>query len=257
MVDTAAILAGGLATRLHPITEQIPKSLVDVAGKPFIDRQLSLLRARGIRRVVLCLAYLGEQIETLVGTGDRWDLSIEYSYDGPVPVGTAGALRQAAELLGDCFWVLYGDSYLDFDYSKAARYFLAQGGGKLGLMAVFENQNKWDTSNILFRGGRLVTYDKWHQTPDMRHIDYGATLLRPHALDLIPNQPYDLADLYKQLVEQGLLLGYEVDQRFYEVGSPAGLEEARTYFSRLEAKAENPINEVNSTCKISKPSKTI
>src|SRR5690349_19498755 len=133
MIETAAILAGGLATRLRPITEKIPKSLVEVAGKPFIDHQLTLLQIKGFKRVVLCLGHLGEQVAEVVGDGRRWGLTVEYSYDGPVQLGTAGALRQARSLLGEVFWALYGDSYLNFNYRAVSEYFEREGADKLGL----------------------------------------------------------------------------------------------------------------------------
>ena len=184
MVETAAIVSGGLATRLRPLTETIPKALVEVAGKPFIDRQLTLLRRKGIRRVVLCLGYMGQQIEEFVGNGTRWDLKVDYSYDGPELLGTAGAVAKAHSYLGDLFWVLYGDSYLDFDYRSVSEYFELEGAGKLGLMTVFHNQDRWDRSNVIFENGQIVKYDKLKRTPLMQHIDYGATLLRTPALEI-------------------------------------------------------------------------
>ena len=234
MVETAALLSGGLATRLRPLTEKIPKALVEIAGKPFIDRQLTLLQRKGIRHVVLCLGYMGQQVEGLVGDGEHWGLKVDYSYDGPQLLGTAGALQQARCYLGDLFWVLYGDSYLDFDYRAVSDFFESAGAGKLGLMSVFANQNRWDQSNVIFKNGQLLRYDKLKQSPEMEHIDYGAALLRVSALDLTPKGPYDLADLYRQLVADGLMLGYEVAERFYEIGSYEGIEDAAGYFAELD-----------------------
>lgn len=234
MVEIAAILCGGLATRLRPLTEKIPKALVEVAGKPFIDWQLTLLRRKGIRRVVLCLGYRGQEVERVVGNGEHWGLKVEYSYDGPELLGTAGALRKARPYLSDPFWVLYGDSYLNFDYRAVSSYFEREGEGKVGLMTVFANQNKWDKSNVIFKNGQICLYDKAKQTSQMDHIDYGAAVLRLRALDLVPKYPYDLADLYRQLVESGLMLGYEVTERFYEIGSYEGIEDAARYLGELE-----------------------
>ena len=235
MVDTAVILAGGMATRLMPITARVPKSLVEVAGEPFISRQLALLESNGIRKAVLCVGHLGEQIQEVVGTGARWGVHVEYSFDGPTLQGTAGALRGAKRYLGDLFWVLYGDGYLDFDYRGVADFFARSGGEALGLMTVFANHNRWDRSNVVFRDGRLLKYDKWEQTPDMEYIDYGATLLRHDVLERIPPGPSDLADLYAGLVASGRMIGYEVTQRFYEIGSQEGLEEANRYFAAQDA----------------------
>lgn len=234
MVEIAAILSGGLATRLRPLTETIPKALVEVAGKTFIDRQLTLLQRKGVRHVVLCLGHKGHQVEQVVGSGEGWGLKVDYSYDGPELLGTAGALQKARCYLGDLFWVLYGDSYLDFDYRVVSDYFEREGAAKLGLMTVFANQNRWDRSNVIFRNGRILRYDKVNQSPEMHHIDYGAAILRVSALDLIPKCPYDLAYLYSQLVDSGLMLGYEVTERFYEIGSYGGIEDAGRYFAELD-----------------------
>jgi NDP-sugar pyrophosphorylase family protein len=226
-----ALLAGGLATRLRPITETIPKAMVEVAGRPFIDHQLMLLRRNGIRRVVLCLGYLGEQVATHVGDGSAISMRVDYSYDGDRLLGTGGALRQAAPLLGELFWVMYGDSYLDIDYRAVLDAFARSDA--LGLMTVLENGNRWDRSNVVFRDRRLLRYDKRAQTPEMAYIDYGAALLRQAALERIPpDQPYDLADLYSELVAEQQMIGYEVTQRFYEIGSHEGLAETQAYLQR-------------------------
>jgi NDP-sugar pyrophosphorylase family protein len=235
MVEIAAILSGGLATRLRPLTENYPKALVEVAGKPFVERQLTLLKKKGIQRIVICLGYMGHQVEQFVGNGERWGLRVDYSYDGPKLLGTAGALQKARGYLGELFWVLYGDSYLDFDYRNVSDYFKREGAGKLGLMTVFANKNRWDTSNVIFKNDHILQYDKLTHSPEMNHIDYGATILRASALDLIPNPPHDLAILYGQMVAAGLMLGYEVTQRFYEIGSRAGIEDADRYFAELDS----------------------
>jgi NDP-sugar pyrophosphorylase family protein len=223
-----ALLAGGLATRLRPITATIPKALVEVAGRPFIDHQLALLRRNGIRRVVLCLGHLGEQVEQHLGDGRAHGLKLDYCHDGKTLLGTGGALRRAAPLLGDVFWVMYGDSYMDIDYAAVLANFTSSDA--LGLMTVIANFGRWDRSNVLLRGGRLVCYDKRRPTAEMNHIDYGVALLRRSALARIPlDRPADLADLYQDLVAEGRMIAHEVTQRFYEIGSPAGLEETRAY----------------------------
>ena len=227
-----ALLAGGLATRLRPITQTIPKALVDLAGKAFIDHQLALLRRNGIRNVVMCLGYLGEQVEQHLGDGSRQGMALRYSYDGEKLMGTGGALRRAAHLLGDVFWVMYGDSYMDIDYPAVLADFDSKPDA-LGLMTVFRNDNRWDRSNVVFRGGQLIRYDKRSQTPDMNYVDYGVQLLRRTALQRIPaDRPYDLADLYAELSNEGRLAGHEVFNRFYEIGTPASLEEARKYLEQ-------------------------
>jgi NDP-sugar pyrophosphorylase family protein len=231
-----ALLAGGLATRLRPITEKIPKALVELAGKPFIDHQLALLHRNGIRRVLMCLGYRGEMVEEHCGDGSRYDMDLLYSYDGDKLLGTGGAIARAKPLLGsqpdDVLWVMYGDSYMDIDYRAVLDAFLKEQSA-LGLMTVLRNGNRWDTSNVIFRDGKLLKYDKRNRSPEMDYIDYGVALLRMAAVDRIPtDRPFDLAELYTALVNEGRMIGYEVFQRFYEIGTPEALEEAREYLSR-------------------------
>jgi NDP-sugar pyrophosphorylase family protein len=228
-----AILAGGLATRLRPVTEKIPKALVEVAGRPFVVHQLELLRARGVRRVVLCLGYLGEQVEALVGDGAAFGLDVSCSYDGDRLLGTGGALRTALPLLGDRFLVLYGDSYLDCDYAAIARAFVES--GRAGLMTVYRNLGRFDASNVVFRDGRIVRYTKGVRDLEMEHIDYGLGALHASALAPYPaGEPLDLARVYQDLLAKGELAGFEVGQRFYEIGSPEGLEEMRRHLAGSE-----------------------
>jgi NDP-sugar pyrophosphorylase family protein len=224
----AALLAGGLATRLRPITHKVPKCMVEVAGRPFIDHQLALLKRNGIRKVVMCLGYLGEQVTAHVGDGSQLGMDIRYCFDGDKLLGTGGALRRALPLLGELCWVLYGDSYLDIDYP--AVFDAAQRQPSLGWMTVLRNGNQWDRSNVVFRDGRLLCYDKRQMRPDMEYIDYGASLFRRAALERIPeNTVHDLADLMHDLVSEGSMRGYEVHKRFYEIGSHEGLQETAQY----------------------------
>jgi NDP-sugar pyrophosphorylase family protein len=228
-----AILAGGRATRLHALTDTVPKAMVEVAGRPFIDHQLALLRRRGLRRAVLCLGHLGEQVEAHLGNGARFGMALDYSYDGERLLGTGGALRRALPLLGEQCFVMYGDAYLDIDYGAMLSDLL--GRPEPALMAVLRNEGRWDRSNVLFRDGRLVRYDKDAPTQDMRHIDYGVALLRRAAIERItPDRPSDLAALYRDLVAEGMMAGHEVERRFYEIGSAAGLEEARAHLAARE-----------------------
>jgi NDP-sugar pyrophosphorylase family protein len=219
-----AILAGGLATRLRPITETIPKALVNVAGQPFLAHQLRLLHGAGVRKVVLCVGYRGEMIEEEFGNGAAFGIELKYSCDGPDLLGTGGAITKALPLLGEKFLVLYGDSYLPIDYSAPARAFAHS--GRLGLMTVFKNENRWEPSNVWFEADEIMQYDKRNLVPEMKHIDYGLGYLRPAAF---ANRPagvrFDLADLYQDLVREKQLAGYEVEHRFYEIGSPQGLAE--------------------------------
>ena len=222
------ILAGGLATRLRPLTENYPKSLIDINGLPFIDYQLRLLHKHHIRKVVLCVGYLGEMIQDYVEDGRRFDLSVQYVFDGSVLLGTGGALKKAAEYLEDAFFVTYGDSYLACDYTQIQQTFMAE--KKQGLMTVFHNQGQWDTSNVEFKDGRILNYDKVHRTSRMQYIDYGLGILTREALDHIPpNEPYDLALLSQTLLKRDQLAGHEVFSRFYEIGSLQGIADFKAY----------------------------
>jgi len=220
----AAILTGGLATRLRPITETIPKALIDIAGEPFIAHQLRLLHSRGLRRVVLCVGHMGERIREFVGDGSAFGMDVAYSFDGPVLRGTGGALQQALPLLGDQFFVVYGDSYLPCDYAAVQGFFEAS--GKQGLMTVFRNHGQWDTSNVEFEDGRIVVYDKKLRSPRMHYIDYGLGLFRKEAFAAIGDgEVKDLAAVYQELLSRSELAAYEIQERFYEIGSFAGMEE--------------------------------
>ncbi|HTY87985.1 MAG TPA: nucleotidyltransferase family protein [Candidatus Acidoferrum sp.] len=226
-----AILAGGLATRLRPITEKIPKSLIPVAGKPFLAHQLELLRDRGLRRAVLCIGYLGEMIQRDFGDGAAYGVKLDYSFDGPKLLGTGGAIKRALPLLGDEFFVLYGDSYLPADYRAVAEFF--HRSGKLGCMTVYRNEGKFDTSNVVFHEGEIAVYDKKLKSPEMRHIDYGLSLFQAKVFTAWPaDRPFDLAEVMGQLVREKQLAGYEVPERFFEMGSPAGLAELETILKR-------------------------
>ena len=230
-----AILAGGLATRLLPITQTLPKALVTIGGVPFIERQLRYLKSQGASQVVLCVSHLGERIQSVVSDGSRFGLDVRYSYDGPLRLGTGGAVQKALPLLGDAFFVLYGDSYLPIEYGPVEAAF--KRSGRPALMTVLKNEQRWDRSNVEYRhDGVVVEYNKHRARPDMTYIDYGLSVLTPRALAGYPaNEPLDLADVYHNLSIAGELAGYEVCERFYEIGSHQGLDETEKYFSRQEA----------------------
>ena len=232
---SVVILAGGLATRLRPITEEIPKSLIEVAGEPFICHQLEYLRKQGIKSVVLCIGFLGEMIQEVVGDGSRWDMHVNYSPDGPSLLGTGGALRQALPLLGEYFFILYGDSYLPIDFSDVEKTYAAS--GKKGLMTILRNQNQWDKSNVEFDAGQIIEYNKTVIRPQMHYIDYGLGLLQSAALQDYPaRHSFDLSKVYNDLSLAGELAGYEVFERFYEIGSHQGIADTQAYLLEKTAK---------------------
>jgi NDP-sugar pyrophosphorylase family protein len=219
-----AILAGGLATRLRPATDKIPKALLPVAGEPFLVHELRLLRSEGFRKIVLCVGYLGELIEAKIGDGKRLGLQIDYSFDRLTLLGTGGALKGAIPKLGEHFLVIYGDSYMPVDYAAIVEAFVRS--EKPALMTVFENEGRWDASNVWLEAGKIRRYDKRLRMAEMRHIEYGIAVLKADVFTSFPdNQPFDLADVYSRLVSENQMVAYEVKQRFYEIGSPQGLAE--------------------------------
>ena len=224
-LPTIAILCGGLATRLRPVTLTVPKSMLQVAGKPFIAHQLKLLVKAGFQDVVLLCGYLGEQIQNFVGDGSRFECRARFSFDGPELLGTGGAVRRALPLLGQDFMLTYGDSYCPTNYSRIYDAFRVS--MMPGLMTVFHNENRWDSSNVEYRDQRIVRYDKTDRDSAMKHIDYGVSAFKAEVFEEIEsNQAVDLSSIQKNLVAKGKLAGLEVFERFYEIGKSDGLEEA-------------------------------
>ncbi|MBA3753271.1 MAG: NTP transferase domain-containing protein [Nitrospira sp.] len=225
-----AILAGGLATRVRSISGQIPKVLLQIADRPFIFHQLELLKRQGIARVVLCVGHLGEQVEAAVGDGKDFGLSVEYSFDGDVLLGTGGAINRALPRLGENFFVLYGDSYLRCSFSEVQSAY--EVGHSPALMTVLHNANRWDRSNALYRDGMVCEYDKRSPRPEMSHIDYGLAVLFTGVFDSYrDNAIFDLADIYRELSLKGQLAGFEVEERFLEIGSPQGIQDTEYILS--------------------------
>jgi len=219
----AVILAGGLATRMRPRTLTIAKAMLDVAGRPFIDWQLEKLASSGFDDVVLCIAFLGEQISEHVGDGARYGLRVRYSSEGPDLLGTAGALRVALPLLEPAFLVTYGDSYLPFDYAEPLRVLLASDDAD-GVMSVFPNAGRWDASNVRTDGVRILAYEKGTRDPSFDHIDYGALALRRTLIEALPlGQRTGLEELQTRVAREGRMRAVVAAERFYEIGSPEGL----------------------------------
>ena len=263
------ILAGGLGTRMYPVTETVPKSLIPVHGQPFLGYQLELLASKGMRKVVLSIGHLGEQIRDFAGNGSRWDLEIAYCDEGLKPFGTGGAIRLAYDrrLLDPPFFVVYGDSYTEVPFTAVhatltPAYFtppnldpsaftppvnrvpsdlraatVRERATPLATMVIIRNGDRWDRSNVLFENGQMVVYDKTRRHPrsaEMRHIDYGVSLLSEEAVRRLPEGPGDLSSLFHSLSVDGLLSGYEVSNRFYEIGSPKGLDEFSAHLIETE-----------------------
>lgn len=217
-----AILAGGLGTRLGPLTRDTPKSMVKICGKPFLEYQLELLKKQNLKEIVLCVGHLKDKIENYFGDGSRFGVRIEYGEEEE-PLGTAGALRNAGNLLGDDFLVLNGDSYLAINYGEVIeRYKL---GNKLGLMVVYRNNNRYDKSNVMMVNGLVTTYDRSGRIEGMSYIDYGLSVLNKKALEFVPQGKFfQLDEVYRELIRRRELMAFETQVRFYEVGSAQGLE---------------------------------
>jgi NDP-sugar pyrophosphorylase family protein len=206
-----AILAGGLATRLGSLTEVVPKSLLEIQHRPFIDWQLRLLSRSGIEKVVICLGHKSEMIQDFVGDGSRYGIKVVYSFDGSTQLGTGGAIRKALPLLSDEFMVMYGDSYLPTDFKAIETAFRST--GKPALMTVF--------------------YNKADPLPDMSHIDYGVSTFKRSVFEsYAQGAPIDLSNICQDLSNSGSLAGYEVHERFYEIGSLGGINDFREYVER-------------------------
>lgn len=230
MTISVAILAGGLATRLRPLTEHFPKAMIDVNGKPFLEYQLALLKQQNLTEIVLCVGYEGKQIEDYFGNGHKYGVNLQYSYDGDTLLGTGGALKKALPLLSNTFTVIYGDSYLGIDYHPVISTLNNQDKIEpypaLALMTVYKNSSQYDQSNVLYKDNSIIKYDKRNPTPEMEHIDWGLGVINKGAFaSFDSSKQFDLADLYEQLVSKKQLLGFEVFQRFYEIGSHQGLTE--------------------------------
>jgi N-acetyl-alpha-D-muramate 1-phosphate uridylyltransferase len=236
-----AILAGGLATRLRPLTDRVPKALLSVAGQPFIFHQLRLLKNQGIDRVVLCLGHLGYQVEALVGDGRDLGLVIQYSFDGIELLGTGGALKKALPLLSDDFFVLNGDSYLPCSFARIQSAY--ESARRPALMTVLRNDCRWDKSNVLFRDGELIEYDKGSPCLEMRHIDFGLSVLSKQIFSQYrESTPIDLADICRELSRAGQVAAFEVSERFYEIGSPQGIRDTEEFLAHQELASRRSIN---------------
>lgn len=222
------ILCGGLATHLRPITEKIPKSMIEITGKPFLEHQLELLKKNGVFDIILCIGYKGAKIKKYFGDGKRFGVRIKYSKEKEKLLGTGGALKKAKNLLNDVFLVMYGDSYLPFDFGAAINYF--KKFEKLGLMVVFRNRNRYEKSNVLVEGNLVKRYDKENQTKEMEYIDYGLSIFRKKALKFLSKDTFcDLSHLHKALIKKEQLLAFESEVRFYTIGSFQELEEFKKY----------------------------
>jgi NDP-sugar pyrophosphorylase family protein len=228
------ILAGGLGTRMLPLTADRPKALLPVAGRPFAEHQIELLAAHGVDDIVFSIAYRGDMIRDALGDGRRWDVRLRYVDEGDDRRGTGGAVRLFADsgIAAEEVAVLYGDTYLPIAYRPVWTAFADQ--GLPALMTVLENRDRWDVSNAwLSADGRVVYRKGSGQQYGMTHIDYGLSVLATATvLDRIPGDTVvDLADVFAEMSDRGELAGYEVRERFYEIGSADGMDDLERLLS--------------------------
>jgi MurNAc alpha-1-phosphate uridylyltransferase len=226
------ILAGGLATRLQPVTRKIPKSLVEVAGYPFIHHQLNYLKKQGINEVLICLGHMGEMVQEFV-LKQSYGMSISFSFDGPLQLGTGGALKNALNFLRNKFFILYGDSFLPIDYLKILKESIHN--DNFAIMTIMKNNNKFDRSNVRFISKNYIIYNKKSPEADMNYIDYGLSVISKKMIEEFQaNNKFDLSDLLHEISKEKKLIGYEIFERFYEIGSHGGLADTRLYFEKLK-----------------------
>ena len=228
-----AILAGGLGKRLGSLTLDTPKSMIKINNKPFIEWQLNLLSKKGVREVVFCTSHYSQIIKDYVEDGKRFNIEVKYSDDGPDQLGTGGAIKNAIDILGDSFMVMYGDSYLDIDYFEVEKVF---GESNFpAMMIIYRNKGKYDLSNVLFETSIIKKYSKKNVNSNFQYIDFGLSLFKSEVFKEIKKGTYlDLADLCEELAENGKLAGFEVKNRFYEVGSKEGIEDFSRYLGEQE-----------------------
>ena len=233
MIPTVVILAGGLATRLKPITKTTPKSLIQINDIPFVLYQLELLRKNKINRVHFCLGYLGEMVEEIINKSMYMkSMEITFSYDGMTPLGTGGAVKKALNYLTDNFFVMYGDSYLDINYLNVLNFFNKTSSEKDGLMTIYKNNKKFDTSNVIFEENKIIKYSKTDLSDHMNYIDYGLGILRKEYFNIYDDKKkFDLSIIYEDLSRNSILLGYESYSRFYEIGSLNGIKDFKNYIN--------------------------
>jgi NDP-sugar pyrophosphorylase family protein len=226
-----AILAGGFATRLGSLATELPKCLIEINGRPFVDWQLELLIKNGYSDFIFCISYKSEMVQDYLGDGSKRGVRIRYSLDGETQLGTGGAIQKALPILGDNFGVIYGDSYLPTSYHLVEEQFL---NSKFqALMTVYENKKQYDASNVEFVNGKLVNYEKGSKNESMQHIDYGITFFNAGAFRGWAGQStFDLSDVCHFLAKQGQMRGFEVYERFYEIGSIQGIVEFSQYLRR-------------------------
>ena len=232
MAMQAVILAGGLGTRLYPLTKLIPKPMVPVAGAPYLEHQLRMLARQSINDIVLLTGYHGNQIEDYFGDGASHGLSIRYARE-ETPLGTGGALREAAQLLADTFLIIYGDSYLPIDYSVVLR--KVKDSANCGVLVAYNNSEDTTVSNNLAVDveGFVTRYEKGTRDRGLTHVEAGVSAFRRRVLNYIP--PTGVVsfeeNVYPRLIAERQLIALPTAQRFYDIGTPERLKVIERFFA--------------------------
>jgi MurNAc alpha-1-phosphate uridylyltransferase len=225
-----AILSGGLGTRLGNVTANQPKCLIEVSGKPFLEWQIELLVNSGYTNLVMCISYKHEQIQKFLKSKNNFGVNIALSLDGEKQLGTGGAIKKAQNLLGPKFAVIYGDSYLPINFKEIEEKFLSF--NKAACMTVYKNENLFDKSNVEYNGQSVNLYSKQIKTDKMNYIDYGLTYMNVGTLDsYASDEPFDLSEVLQELSLANQLSGFEVKERFYEIGSSQGILDFTHYLN--------------------------
>ncbi len=229
-IKQIAILAGGLSTRLYPITKKIPKSMVKINGRPFFEYQIDLCKKNGIEEIVLCVGHLWEQIRNHFGDGSRFGIKIIYSVENE-RLDTGGALKNALPHLDERFFVMYGDSYLDVDWQEIADFH--EKSDALGLMTTYQNNWQIEPSRVLLTpNGYVAEFNKENPRPEMKFLEYGLNILPKFIINKIAEKSFPISRYFDLFIEKKQLISFESKKRFYEIGCREGKEAFKKYISK-------------------------
>jgi N-acetyl-alpha-D-muramate 1-phosphate uridylyltransferase len=226
------IMAGGLGTRLRPLTYDIPKPMIPIHGKPYLWYQLDYLKKYHLNHILILAGYLGQQIENYFGNGSELDIKIQYSFESE-PMGTGGGLKFAAPLLEDEFMVIYGDSFLPIDLSDLIKTYRFM--KSTGLLVVYDNRfgDSNVKNNVAIDGNNLILkYQKNTDDDSLNYVESGISVFNKSICELIPaNKKTSLEEeIFPKLIDNKKLKAYITTQRFYDIGTPDRLKTIETFF---------------------------
>ncbi len=225
-------MAGGLATRIRPLTNEIPKSLVSIEERPFLQYQIELLTCYGIKDIILCVSYMGKKIENCFGDGNKYNARIIYSYEKEKLLGTGGALKLAEKNLKENFFLIWGDSYVNLNYKEMHDFHLKNSDNFDVTIAIFYNIRNYDKSNIVYKSGKIKKYEK-NSTDKMKYIDAGVMVINKKLLLRIPpGKVFQIENLFTKLAKEEKIKPFLIKKRYYEVGSLKGLNQFTKFVKR-------------------------